>query len=70
VPITGRALPRLEALDAIVAPIVQAHAIPGGAIAIAQGGKLKRARGYGYANVGNAAPMRSTRTSASCCWAP
>ncbi|MFO1414038.1 MAG: serine hydrolase domain-containing protein [Burkholderiales bacterium] len=57
-PVTGRALPGLEALDAVVLPILAAHAIPGGAVAIAYQGKLKLARGYGYADVGARTPMR------------
>lgn len=57
-PVTGRALPGLDALDGIVTPILQAHSIPGGAIAIAQQGKLKLARGYGHADLQANAPMR------------
>ena len=57
-PITGRALPGMDALDAIVVPIMQAHGVPGVSIAIARDGKLKLARGYGYANVQANAPMR------------
>lgn len=57
-PVTGRALPGLEALDAIVTPLLQAHGIPGAAIAITHGGALKLARGYGFADVQARSPMR------------
>jgi CubicO group peptidase (beta-lactamase class C family) len=57
-PVTGRALPGLEALDGIVTPILHAHGVPGGAIAITHGGALKLARGYGYADLQTQAPMR------------
>ncbi len=58
VPVTGRALPGMEALDAVVTPILHAHAVPGAAIAIAHEGKLKLARGYGYADLQARTPMR------------
>ena len=57
-PVTGRALPGLDALDGIVTPIMRAHAIPGAAIAIAHAGALKVARGYGYADLQARSPMR------------
>lgn len=58
VPVAGRALPGLEALDGIVTPVLHAHGIPGAAIAIAHDGKLKVARGYGYADLQARTPMR------------
>ena len=57
-PVTGRSLPGLESLDGVVTSIMQAHAIPGAAIAIAHGGALKVARGYGYADLQSRTPMR------------
>ncbi len=57
-PVNGRVLPGLEALDGIVVPVMEAHAIPGAAIAITQGGALKVARGYGFADVAARVPMR------------
>lgn len=50
-PVTGRVLAGLESLDAHIVPLLEGHAMAGATIAIAQGGKLKVARGYGYANV-------------------
>lgn len=58
VPVAGRALPGLEALDGIVTPVLHAHGIPGAAIAIAHDGRLKVARGYGYADLQARTPMR------------
>lgn len=59
VPVSGRALPGLEALDDAVTSIMHAHAIPGASIAITHGGALKLARGYGYADLQSRAPMRA-----------
>ena len=58
VPVTGRALPGMNALDGTVTSIMQAHGIPGAAVAVARDGKLKLARGYGYADLQARAPMR------------
>lgn len=58
VPVTGRALPGMDALDSTVTSIMQAHGIPGAAVAIARDGKLKLARGYGHANLQARVPMR------------
>src|SRR3954470_18657903 len=58
VPVSGRALPGMEALDNIVLPIMEAHGVPGCAVAIAHEGKLKLVRGYGYADLQSRTPMR------------
>jgi N-acyl-D-amino-acid deacylase len=58
IPVTGRALPGMDALDGIVVPIMQAHGVPGVAVAIARDGKLKLARGYGYADLQGHTAMR------------
>ncbi|MFO1304534.1 MAG: serine hydrolase domain-containing protein [Burkholderiales bacterium] len=58
IPVTGRALPGMEPLDESVTSIMRAHAIPGASIAIARDGKLKLARGYGYADLAQRQPMR------------
>lgn len=50
-PVAGSILPGLEGLDQLIVPILDAHAMGGAAVAVTQGGKLKVARGYGYANV-------------------
>lgn len=57
-PVTGFALPGLDALDGVITSIMSAHGIPGGALAIAHGGALKMARGYGYADLQSRIPMR------------
>jgi len=51
IPVSGRTLPGLEGLDAKIVSQLDAHGTAGAAISIAQGGTLKVARGYGYANV-------------------
>ena len=57
-PVTGSALPGFDALDDVITSIMSAHGIPGGALAIARGGALKLARGYGYADLQSHTPMR------------
>lgn len=59
-PNTGRALPGLEFLDAIVPAVLANHGFPGASIAVAKDGKLKAARGYGFAIVQGEQPMRPT----------
>jgi N-acyl-D-amino-acid deacylase len=56
VPIKGKAGPGLEPLDAAMLDIMDRHGIPGGAFALARGGKLLLAKGYGWANVATGAP--------------
>ena len=50
-PMTGKAGPGLEPLDATVQQIMKRHGFPGAALAVTKGGKLVHARGYGWANV-------------------
>lgn len=57
-PVSGRVLPGLEGLDQAVLPIMEAHSIPGAQVAIAVGGRLLAARGYGMADVQSRTPMR------------
>ncbi len=57
-PITGRLLSGLEAIDASVSTVMAAHGVPGAALAIAVGGRLVVARGYGFAQVQARVPMR------------
>ena len=59
-PATGRILPGLEFLDDIVPSVIADHGFPGASLAIARDGKLKAARGYGYAIVESQQPMRPT----------
>jgi len=71
-PVSGRVLPGLKAVDDEVLPILEAHSMAGAAIAIAQQGKLKVARGYGFANVQTNEPMlpRTPFLLASCSKVP
>ncbi len=57
-PVSGALLAGLEALDSVVIPLMEAHGIPGAQVAIAAGGQLKVARGYGLADVQAQTPMR------------
>lgn len=57
---TGRLLPGLEFLDAIVPAVMADHGLAGVSVAIAKDGKLKAARGYGFAVVETAQPMLPT----------
>ncbi len=58
IPVTGRALQGMEALDGEVTSIMRDHGVPGVSIAIAREGRLKLARGYGYADLAQRTPMR------------
>jgi N-acyl-D-amino-acid deacylase len=51
VPIQGKAGPGLEPFDEAMLKIMNHHGVPGAALAIAKGGKLVLAKGYGWANV-------------------
>lgn len=57
-PVTGRVLPGLEGVDQAVLPILEAHGFPGAQVAIAHGGALMVARGYGWADVQRQVAMR------------
>jgi N-acyl-D-amino-acid deacylase len=50
-PATGKIAPGLEPLDRAIVTMMSRHGIPGAALAIAKGGKLGFARGYGWANL-------------------
>lgn len=58
VPVTGKAGPGLEPLDAAMRTIMDRHGIPGAAFALAKDGKLVFAKGYGWANVSTGAPVK------------
>lgn len=58
IPITGKAGPGLEDIDAGVLRILEKHGIPGAALAVAKDGKLRMARGYGWANLQTGEPVR------------
>ena len=57
VPIKGKAGPGLEPLDAAMLQIMDRHGIPGAALAVARGGKLVLAKGYGWADVARGTPV-------------
>jgi CubicO group peptidase (beta-lactamase class C family) len=57
VPIKGKAGPGLEPLDAAMLDIMDRHGIPGASFAIAKGGKLLFAKGYGWADVVKGIPV-------------
>jgi len=49
-PVTGTEVPALRSLDAAVLSFLRRRAVPGGAVAVARGGRLLYARGYGWAD--------------------
>lgn len=53
IPISGLAVPGMEAYDQRVRDLMKKYAIPGGAVAVVRNGKLFYARGFGYADVEN-----------------
>jgi N-acyl-D-amino-acid deacylase len=58
VPITGPAMPRLRQFDAIMLAMLEKHRFPGSALALAKDGRLVFARGYGFADLRDRAPVR------------
>lgn len=50
VPITGAGHPDLASFDELMVSFLREHEIPGAALAVARGGKLVYARGFGYAD--------------------
>jgi CubicO group peptidase (beta-lactamase class C family) len=60
VPIKGKAGPGLELFDAAMLQVMERHGIPGGAFALAKGGKLLLAKGYGWSNVAQGIPVEPT----------
>ncbi len=58
VPIKGQAGPGLKPFDDLMLKIMDRHGIPGAALALARGGKLVLAKGYGWANAATGEPVR------------
>ena len=54
---TGAADPRLAPLDRLMTSFMAAHQVPGGALAVARGGRLVYARGFGWADVDAREPV-------------
>lgn len=50
IPIKGKAGPGMEPLDAAVTGILERHGVPGATLAIAKGGRLLYAKGFGWAD--------------------
>lgn len=59
-PTTGPADERLAAFDDLLTGFVTRHKIPGASLAVAKGGKLVYARGYGVAVAGEKRPVQPT----------
>jgi N-acyl-D-amino-acid deacylase len=58
VPVSGEAGSGLQELDRAVLRVMKENRIPGGSLAVAKGGKLVLARGYGWADVKTREPVR------------
>jgi N-acyl-D-amino-acid deacylase len=59
-PVTGKAVRRLQHLDQVMLDALREYHIPGGSLAIAKDGRLVFARGYGWADVENKKRVRPT----------
>jgi N-acyl-D-amino-acid deacylase len=55
IPVSGKSVPGLDALDRAVLKIMDHHGIPAAGLAIARNGKLIYARGFGWSNIATAA---------------
>ena len=51
VPVTGTAVPGMEAFDTGIPALMRQYGIPGGAVAVVRDGRLVYARGFGHADV-------------------
>jgi len=58
IPISGLAVPGMQAYDRTITDLMRRHAIPGGAVAVLRDGKLLYARGFGYADVEAGTPVQ------------
>lgn len=57
-PISGVAVPGMEAYDQVIPGLMRKYAIPGGAVAVLRDGRLVYARGFGYADVEKEVPVQ------------
>lgn len=55
---TGREVPSLAAYDQFMSSFLRQHNVPGAALAVARGGKLVFARGYGFADLESQTPVQ------------
>lgn len=60
IPTTGAFIPTLHSFDDTLVAFMKRHAIPGGALAVVQDGKLIYARGYGFADREQKTPVLPT----------
>jgi CubicO group peptidase (beta-lactamase class C family) len=58
IPVSGRAGPGLAPFDGAMRTIIDRHGLAGASLAIAKDGRLVLAKGYGWADVANAEPVR------------
>jgi N-acyl-D-amino-acid deacylase len=58
IPITGTAVPGMKSYDQVIPDFMRKYNIPGGAVAVMRDGKLIYARGFGYSDVENKAPVQ------------
>jgi N-acyl-D-amino-acid deacylase len=58
-PVTGVADPRLASFDRLMVAFLEKHQVPGGALAVAQDGRLVYARGFGYADLERESSMQA-----------
>ena len=56
-PVTGEAVPELEALDTLMTDFMHEHKVPGAALAVTKDGRLVYARGFGYSDVEGKKPV-------------
>ena len=59
-PMTGRAVPELAGLDAMMGAVMTRWSLPGGQLAVARDGRLVLNRGYGLGDVESNAPVEPT----------
>lgn len=57
-PVSGKALPGLESLDALMQDFMQKSQAPGASLAITYKGRLVYAKGFGYADLANKQPVQ------------
>lgn len=60
IPTTGQTSEAFRAFDEMIVAHIEAHHIPGGAVAVMRDGKLLYARGYGYADKEKQTPVEPT----------
>ncbi len=59
-PATGEHVPALQPFDDLMKEFVRRHSVPGAALAVARGGKVVYARGFGYSDKAMQTPVQPT----------